>query len=118
MRCAGDAFGYQVLLAKNPNCGCRETRTMGGATWRFAVLRFGCGLASGFGSGLLASVGCGCLESGSCNCANASRTRTLVETSATVTGAGTPASSFATCAGAIVGRLVSNTTRSGHFRSV
>ena len=77
---------YQVLLAKkllpkNPNrCGCCATKATCGAAGGarcLAILRFGCG----FASGLLSSAGL--------NCANDSRTRAFaVNSPATVGGGG------------------------------
>jgi hypothetical protein len=96
---------YQVLLSKKPNRGCWATITIGGATRTFAILR----LCTGFGSGFFGSDG---LSS-----ANDCSARDLAETSATVVWAGALTAVVAICGGTIVGRLVSKTTRSGHFRS-
>jgi len=92
-----------MLLPKKPNCGCRATKTIDGATRLFAILRLRCS----FGSGVLGLDCPSCSASDGCSCANASRTCALAETSATASGGGTLASVFAICAGMIVGRLVS-----------
>jgi hypothetical protein len=78
-----------------------------------AVLRFGWS----FGSAFLLSAGCSFAELEGVNCAKASRTRTFAVGSATPAGAETFASVTPVVAGVIVGRVVSNTMRSGHFRS-
>jgi hypothetical protein len=70
----------------------------------------------GFGSGFLGWDAFGCFGSGACSMANASRF-VFGDASAVPIGAG-PFAPFVTAPGTIVGRPVSNTTRSGHFRSV
>jgi hypothetical protein len=95
------------------SCGCRQTRTERGATCRFTILRgrlcFCSRLPGSDGSSRLASDGS--IE------ANASRSRSFKETSATVAGLATRSSTIAVGAGTIVGSVVSKTMRSGHLRS-
>ena len=118
------ATTHQVL-PNSPKCGCWATSIVGCCqgggigccTGRvFASLRLG-GLAASF----LASTGGICSDSG--NWAKASRTRAFGEATVTAgdaaatAGAAIGSLAFATVTGAIVGWVVSNTTRSGHFRS-
>lgn len=96
-------IAYQVL--KKPKRGCCATRSTGGAIRFLAILRLRCG----FGSSFFGSAG---LSS-----AKACSARALAETSSTSGGDGALATVVAAGAGTMVGRLVSNTMRSGHFRS-
>jgi hypothetical protein len=105
---------YQIVFGNKPKCGCCATRITGGPVRLFeavllaTVLRLG----GGFSSAFLGSVVCGsgfgiCVV---CNCAKVSRMRADVPVP---TGALVSANTAA--AGVTVGRLVSNSTRAGHF---
>ena len=77
---SGKPAHHHPLLPKKPDRGCCAASMVGGFGRLFAILRLCCGFDSGF----LVSAGCNFVGSeGGCNCANASRTRTLAETSAT-----------------------------------
>ena len=100
-----------MVLPNQPNCGCRATRTDRGATCRFTILRR-CGLSSR----LLGSVGSSRFASDGCIKANAS---TFLRLYGDVgDGRRTGGEMFFDCRrGNDVGRAVSKTMRSGHFRS-
>lgn len=113
---------YHQLLPKNPNCGCCASMTGGGPMRRRTIRRCRCGFASVF----LNSATCACRDlGGGDNCANDSRTPALALSASLSAGgvavagvgAGVTLAAIASGAGVVVGRLVSKTMRSGHFRS-
>src|SRR6266540_5040817 len=106
-------YHHQMVLPNQPNCGCRATRTERGGTCRLTILRCRFCLSSR----LPGSDGSSRFASDGCIKANASRSLSFAEASVTIARLATPSSTIAVGAGAIFGRVVSNTIRSGHLRS-